>query len=114
MPLIQLFAQGISAILFLSYGMGCLVSKRVILDFEHYRLPQLRVLTGVLQIAGALGVIVGHFYPPLLIAASCGLALMMLVAFVTRVKIRDPFYAAVPSFSLFVLNAYIATATVHH
>lgn len=113
MPLIQMFAQGISALLFLWYGMGCFLSKQMMREFDRYGLPQLRVLTGILQIAGGLGIIVGHFYHPLLLMAAGGLAMMMLVALITRFKIRDPLYAALPSFSLFVLNLYIVAAALY-
>jgi hypothetical protein len=107
MPLIQLIAQGISAVLFLGYGAGCFFSKTMILEFDRYRLPNLRILTGALQIAGGIGIIAGHFYKPFLLLSAGGLALMMLVAFITRIRIRDPFLSAIPSLSLLILNSYI-------
>ena len=107
MPFIQLIAQGISAVLFLGYGAGCFLSKTMVLEFDRYGVPKLRVLTGALQIAGGLGLLAGHFYQPLLLLSSGGLALMMLFAFITRIKIRDPFLAAIPSLSLLLLNSFI-------
>lgn len=112
MPLIQLIAQGISAVLFLGYGAGCFLSKTMVLEFARYRLPELRILTGALQIAGGIGIIVGHFYKPFLLLSAGGLALMMLLAFITRIRIRDPFVAAVPSLSLLLLNSYIFAAAL--
>jgi hypothetical protein len=82
-------------------------------EFDRYGLPRLRVLTGTLQIAAACGIVAGHFYRPFLVMAAGGLAMMMLVAFVTRLKIRDPFSAALPSLSLFLLNSYIVAAALH-
>jgi hypothetical protein len=112
MPLIQWIAQGISAVVFLWYGIGCFFSKQMLQEFERYRLPQLRVLTGALQVAGGVGVILGHFSLPLLLLSSGGLALMMLFAFLTRIRIRDSFLLAIPSLSLLLLNAYIFGAAL--
>lgn len=112
MPMIQSVAQGISVVLFLWYGASCFVSKKMVLEFDRYGLPQLRIVTGALQIAGSIGIIAGNFYQPLLVLSAGGLALMMLFAFLTRIKIRDPFLYAIPSLSLLLLNAYIFTAAL--
>ena len=112
MPLPYQIAQGISAALFAWYGVSCFVSKKMIAEFARYRLAHQRVLTGGLQIAGSLGLVAGHFHRTLLLFSAGGLALMMLLAVVTRFRIRDPFYAAIPAFSLFVLNLYIVFAAI--
>ena len=112
MPMIQLVAQGISVVLFLWYGAGCFLSKKMVVDFDRYRLPQLRIVTGALQIAGSIGIIAGNFYQPLLLLSAGGLALMMLFAFLTRIRIRDSFLYAIPSLSLLLLNAYNFTAAL--
>ena len=80
------------------------------MEFEHYRLAELRTLTGGLQVAASIGIVAGHFYRPLLLLSAGGLAVMMLLAVVTRYKIRDPFYLAIPATSLFLLNMYIVLA----
>jgi hypothetical protein len=110
MKLIPEICQAVSTALFAGYGLSCFFSSRMIAEFDRYRLRGQRVLTGVLQIAGAVGLVVGHFNRPILLLSSGGLALMMFLAVVTRFRIRDPLYAAIPAFSLFVLNAYIFAA----
>lgn len=77
------------------------------LEFERYKVPQMRQLTGGLQIAGALGIVAGYWLRPVLVLSAGGLMLMMIYAVITRFKIRDPLYAAIPAFSLALLNAYI-------
>jgi hypothetical protein len=77
------------------------------LEFERYKVPQLRQLTGAFQIAGALGIVAGWWFRPLLALSAGGLSLMMFYAVITRFKIHDPLYAALPAFSLALLNAYI-------
>ena len=103
-------AQILSIVIFAWYGMGCFFSARMIHEFERYQVPQLRRLTGVLQVAGAVGLIAGHWFRPFLVFSAGGLALMMLIAVVTRFRIHDPLYLAVPAFSLVLLNAYLVIA----
>jgi len=108
--LIPEIAQGISALLFIAYGLSCFLSKEMIAEFDRYLLAKLRVLTGVLQIAGGFGLIVGYFNRPILLFSAAGLAVMMFLALVTRYRIRDSIVASLPAFSLFALNAYLVFA----
>lgn len=112
MKLIPEICQDISTALFAGYGLSCFFSQKMIAEFDRYRLSGQRVLTGLLQIAGAIGLVLGHFYHPILLLSSGGLALMMFLAVVTRFRIQDPLYAAIPAFSLFLLNAYIFRAAL--
>ena len=89
------------------YGLSCFSSERMRLEFQRYKVPQLRQLTGGLQLAGALGIVVGYWYRPLLALSAGGLTLMMIYAVITRFRIRDPLSAAMPAFSLALLNAYV-------
>lgn len=112
MNVIQEIAQAISFVLFAWYGTTCLLSKRMISEFERYQLPYLRQITGILQIAASLGLLVGHFYRPVLLLSAGGLATMMFLAVLTRIKIRDAPYLAIPAFSLFALNVFIVIAAL--
>ncbi len=107
MNLIPQIAKIVSIGSFAWYGVSCFSSRRMNVEFERYRVPKLRRLTGSLQIAGALGIIAGHWSRPLLMLSAAALAAMMLFAVFTRVRIRDPLYAALPAFSLALLNIYI-------
>ena len=112
MKLLLEIAQDLSAALFAGYGFSCFFSRTMIEEFDRYRLPEQRILTGVLQIAGAAGLVVGHFNRPILLLSAGGLAAMMFLAVVTRFRIRDPLFAALPAFSLFLLNLYIVVAAL--
>ncbi len=107
-------AQGISIVAFAWYGLGCFFSQEMVVEFERYRVPHLRTLTGILQIAGSVGLLAGYFYLPLLRLSAAGFTLMMFLAVVTRFRIRDPLYAAIPAFSLFALNTFILVASLKH
>jgi uncharacterized membrane protein YphA (DoxX/SURF4 family) len=72
----------LNALFFLFYGLQCLISKTMILEFQRFGLPDSqRILTGILQLMGSLGLVAGLFFPVIGSLASGGLALMMLTAF---------------------------------
>lgn len=97
----------ISAAGFLFYGLGCLFSARLVAEFERYRLARFRVLVGSLEVAGALGLVAGWWFPPLQTAAAAGLFALMLCGLWARWRIRDPWYAMLPAFVLAVVNLVI-------
>jgi hypothetical protein len=103
-------AQGLSGAAFAAYGLHCLLSDQMRREFERYGLRRFRVLTGVMQLAGSLGLLLGFALRPLVIPAAAGLALLMLCGVVVRVAIRDPLTAALPALALLFLNTYIAVA----
>ena len=107
MKLISQIAQVISLLFFAGYGVSCLCSKRMKIEFQRYRVGPIRLLTGFLQIMGSLGLWAGFYSRPLLWASSGSLALMMLVAVLVRIRIRDPLRDAVPALALFGLNLFI-------
>ncbi|MGA0112374.1 MAG: DoxX family protein [Chthoniobacterales bacterium] len=101
----------LSAAAFLFYGLACLLSPRLVAEFERYRLARFRALVGSLEVAGALGLIVGWWFPPLQTAAAAGLAALMLCGLWARWRIRDPWYAMLPAFILGVINLLLALRT---
>jgi hypothetical protein len=103
----DVIAQSVSAILFAGYGLHALLSDSMVTEFKRYGLARFRVLTGVLQVLGSLGIVAGHLYHPVLLVAAAGLTVLMTLGVITRLRIRDPLIAALPAFSLGVLNAYI-------
>ena len=98
---------------FIYFGINCFYSKFIIAEFSRYDLPKFRKLTGYLQLLGALGLIIGlYFTPILLLLASIGLCLLMLSGFLVRLKIKDNFIQSSPSFIFAVLNLFIALKTL--
>jgi hypothetical protein len=101
-----------SSLAFIYFGINCFYSKFIISEFKRYNLPKFRKLTGFLQLLGALGLLTGFFYSPiLLLLASSGLSLLMLSGFVVRLKIKDNFIQSSPSFVFAVINGFIASET---
>lgn len=99
----------LNAAFFGFYGLQCFISPVMKLEFERYGLTAFqRRGTGVLQLMGAAGVLSGFLYPVLGLLASAGLSLMMLFAFLVRIKIKDGFLKSAPSLIFLGLNLLIA------
>lgn len=94
---------------FLFYGFSCILSSRMKLEFERFGIPQFRSLTGVLQILGGLSLLIGiYFLPFLAFIGALGLAVLMLMGFAVRLKIKDSFVLSAPSLMFGLLNAFLA------
>lgn len=78
-------------------------------EFERYRMPQMRVLTAILELLGALGLLCGPT-PRWIGAAAAGLSGLMLAALLVRLRIKDPWYSLLPALFLLLLNLWIARA----
>jgi hypothetical protein len=92
---------------FLIYGGLCLSSLSMVEDFQRFGLERLRMLTGLLEVLGGSGSLVGLEWPPALSISSAGLSLLMLIAFGVRLKMRDCIIQSLPSLALMLVNAYI-------
>ncbi|SRX55483.1 DoxX family protein [Aequorivita sp. CIP111184] len=94
---------------FLFYGLSCLISQKMTDEFIRFGLDkQKRLLTGYLQILGALGLIFGNFFlDDLVFIASAGLSVLMLLGFAIRIKIKDSISQSLPSLVVAFLNLYI-------
>ncbi len=97
----------VSALTFISYGVLCLLTDHMKEEFKRYGFSKFRTLTGWLELLGGIGLLVGLQYRPILILSSGGLATLMLMGSITRIKIRDSIVQTLPALSLMVINAYI-------
>jgi uncharacterized membrane protein YkgB len=96
-----------SALSFLAYGTGCFTSRYLASEFVRYGFSRQRPLIGILQICGAASLLAGLWFPPLGKAGSAGLALMMLVAILVRIRIRDSFLQTVPAILYCLINSWL-------
>ncbi len=100
-----------SALSFLGFGTACFFAPSLQREFRRYGLSAWRPLVGVLQLAGATGLLAGFLVPLIGQAASAGLALLMLLGVGVRIRIHDTFLQALPALCYMALNAYLfATA----
>lgn len=101
----------ISSILFLGYGCLVLSTDHMCQEFERYGLSKFRTLTGVLELLGGFGSLVGILYPAILLLSAGGLSLLMFLGCLTRIKARDPWVQIIPALVLMVLNGFIFLQT---
>jgi uncharacterized membrane protein YphA (DoxX/SURF4 family) len=98
----------LSGAAFVIYGILCFSSTSMANDFHRFGMDDLRVLTGILELLGGTGLLIGLKWPPALWISAAGLALLMLIAFLIRMRMHDGVAVSAPSFTLMVLNLYIA------
>ena len=76
-------------------------------EFKRFRLEKFGLLTALLEIAGAIGLLAGLYSTPILLMSSGGLALLMLLGLIARIRVKDSIWVSLPAFLFMVLNAYI-------
>ena len=102
-------ASGLS---FVHYGTAILSETRLEQEFSRYGLSDVRRLVGVLEILGGVGVIVGLVVAPLGALAALGLAVLMMLGIVVRIRLRDAPRLMAPAALLCVLNAALVVLFV--
>jgi hypothetical protein len=95
------------ALLFLATAAGKLTGHTAsISSRDHLLIAPVRwQQIGLLEVAGAIGVLIGLTLPPLGIAAAAGLVLLSLGAIATHVRAGDKPRAALPALAALVLAA---------
>jgi len=101
-------ARWLSGTVFLGFGLACLSSSYMVDEFARLGVSSLRVLTGWLEIAGALGLVAALGWPELLVPAALGLVLLMVPAVVIRVRAGDTLVQMMPAVALLMVNAFLA------
>lgn len=102
----------LSVALFLGYGVSCLFMGAMIEEFARYNLSRFRRLVGLLEVLGALGLVGSMVIPALVFPSAGGLALLMALGVITRVRVRDPWIEAVPAALLMVINVFLCVAAL--
>lgn len=97
----------VSVVLFLYYGLSCLFTDAMTEEFERFGLARFRRFTGILEILGAVGLLIGYALPSVTIIASAGLSLLMVLGVATRIRVRDRFLQIVPALVLMLANAFV-------
>lgn len=100
-----------SAVSFLYYGFNCLFFQRIILEFKRFGLSDTqRIITGIAQILGSIGLLIGLKLPIFGVVASIGLTFLMFFGLLVRLKIRDSFIQSLPALLYLLIAAYLALA----
>jgi len=110
MSALLLVVQVLTGLAFLAYGVGCLVSPRIVAEFERFGLARFRPLTGWLEMAGGAGLLVGARWSSLGLAAAAGLMTLMVLGVWARVRVGDPVVAMLPALAFLGINAALVVA----
>jgi hypothetical protein len=76
-------------------------------EFKRFGLEKLGLLTVILELLGAAGLLIGLKFNILLIIASLGLALLMFFGLIVRMRLKDNLWVSLPALFYMLLNAYI-------
>jgi putative oxidoreductase len=92
MSTLIIIVQVVLGLLFVLIGSMTVAGRKMFVEnFRRFGYPQwFRGVTGSLEILGGLGLLIGIWLPWLAALASAGLALVMLGAVSTHLRIREP------------------------
>ena len=97
----------LSSFAFIFYGVLVLSTDHMGNEFERYELSKFRILTGVLELLGGVGSLVGILYSPILLLSSFGLSMLMFLGISVRIRVQDPWLQTLPALFLMLINGYI-------
>lgn len=86
-----------AAMSFFFFGFNCVFSNKMKLEFKRYGLVNYRNMTGILQILGSFGLLLGLKFPVFITISSAGLSILMLMGVITRVVIKDTITQLLPA-----------------
>ncbi|MBT8378508.1 MAG: DoxX family protein [Ignavibacteria bacterium] len=102
----------ISGVSFIIYGCLLFVSAEMQNEFKRFGLEKFTILTGILELLGGIGMLVGLKFNFILLISSGGLTLLMLLGFGTRLKVKDGFWPSFPSLFFMILNFYVFLSVI--
>lgn len=97
----------ISSLSFIGYGIAYFNSTQMKSEFKRFGLEKAGALTAVLEILGAVGLLVGLKYNVILLISAGGLAILMLLGVAVRIKVKDNIWISLPATFFMILNAVI-------
>jgi hypothetical protein len=97
----------LSSLSFLIYGVSYFTSPHMRSEFQRFQLEKWGLWVVILEILGALGLLLGLAFNVLLIISSGGLSLLMLMGVAVRLKIGDSILEILPALFFMLLNTYI-------
>jgi hypothetical protein len=81
--------------------------------FKRFGLEKHGLLIIVVEFMGAAGLITGFIFKPVLIISSLGLAILMLMGLIVRIRLKDNFWISLPALFYLALNTTIFFGAIH-
>ena len=109
----------ISAFSFLVYGITCLTSKKMELEFIRFGMPNFRVFTAINQLISASLIFFGLFFnenflalkipytPILVLLGALNLLVQMIVVTIIRIIFKDSLIETLPAIFYMIINFII-------
>ena len=97
----------ISSLSFLGYGVAYFTSPQMKNEFKRFGLEKVGTLTTVLELFGAVGLLVGLKIQLILLISAGGLAILMFLGVAIRIKVKDSLWISLPALFFMILNSYI-------
>jgi len=97
----------ISSLSFIAYAFSYFNAPHMKDEFKRFGLEKMGLTIILLEITGALGLLVGLKFHVILMISSLGLTLLMIAGLIVRIKLKDSIWISLPAFFYMVLNAYI-------
>ena len=92
---------------FIIYGINSFTSNRMVNEYQRWGFGKYRKIIGLSQILCGGGLLIGIKFLIILQFASLSLAIMMSLAILVRIKIKDNISEILPAITYFVLSFLI-------
>ena len=94
---------------FLFYGINCFRSSYIKNEFKRFGISDSnRKLTGILQLSGACGLLLGMTVAAIGLLSAVGLFILMLLGLGVRIKVKDGLIKSFPAFFFMLLNLFLS------
>ena len=103
----------ISSLSFFAYALSYFKSPHMKLEFKRFGLEKIGLLTIILQIIGATGLLIGLKFNFILLISSLSLAILMLAGLILRIKLKDSIWISLPALFYMALNTYIFWSSIN-
>ena len=103
----------ISSLSFFAYAYSYFKAPRMKNEFKRFGLQKIGLIIIILEIIGALGLLIGLKFYFILMISSLGLALLMFSGLIVRIKLKDSIWISLPAFFYMVLNALIFWTSIN-
>ena len=104
--LIEIF-EIFSSISFMVYGYLSFYSERMKNEFFRWGISKFRVIVGISQFAGGIGLLIGFSIPFFTLISSIGLTTLMLIGFILRIYVKDGLIKSLPALFYLIINLLI-------
>jgi len=104
----------LSSLSFFAYVLSYFVNPHMKSEFKRFGLEKMGLLTIILEMLGATGLLVGFYIHFILIISSLGLFLLMFLGVIVRIKMKDSLWISLPALFYMTLNAYIFLEAINY